>query len=61
MTAPEVDERRRSGAVNGANFARPTLSPAGQRWVDEQIAKAPPLSVGQRERICSLLARPQPG
>jgi hypothetical protein len=35
---------------------RDVLSEAAQRWVDEQVAKAPPLSSEQRERILALLA-----
>jgi hypothetical protein len=44
MTAVKAQERR--------------LSPDAQRWVDEHVAQAPPLSSEQREQIRALLSRP---
>jgi hypothetical protein len=33
------------------------LSPAAQRWVDEHLAQAPPLSSEQRDQLRALLSR----
>jgi hypothetical protein len=43
-----------SARVNGTRGERA----AAQRWVDEQLAHAPPLSSEQRERLRALLSRP---
>lgn len=50
MTVPGVGK-----GVTGQE--RPELSPAAQRWVDGQLAQAPPLRSEQRERIQALLCR----
>jgi hypothetical protein len=56
MTVPKAGEQGKETFPPG----RPDgLSSAAQRWVDEQVAKAPPLSAEQRGRLCSLLARPR--